>query len=140
MPVWLLLQPRDYINSHQLVTGLFLLSAGLLILRPEVVAPAINPSPEGAPSLIPFLFVTIACGAISGFHGLVSSGTTSKQLARMSDARPIGYGGIDGGRGRLRSITIDTTVHGRGISQRTGRFTVTASSFGEQGLRPQTLS
>jgi carbon starvation protein len=94
MPVWLLLQPRDYINSHQLVTGLFVLSAGLLVLRPEVVAPAINPSPEGAPSLIPFLFVTIACGAISGFHGLVSSGTTSKQLARMSDARPIGYGGM----------------------------------------------
>lgn len=94
MPVWLLLQPRDYINSHQLVTGLFVLSAGLAVLRPEVVAPALNPSPEGAPSLIPFLFVTIACGAISGFHGLVSSGTTSKQLSRMTDARPIGYGGM----------------------------------------------
>ncbi len=94
MPVWLLLQPRDYINSHQLVTGLAVLSAGLLVLRPEVVAPALNPAPEGAPSLIPFLFVTIACGAISGFHGLVSSGTTSKQLSRMTDARPIGYGGM----------------------------------------------
>lgn len=94
MPVWLLLQPRDYLNSHQLVTGLVLLSTGLAVLRPEVVAPALNPSPEGAPSLIPFLFVTIACGAISGFHGLVSSGTTSKQLSRMTDARPIGYGGM----------------------------------------------
>lgn len=94
LPVWLLLQPRDYINSHQLVTGLAVLSAGLLVLRPEVVAPALNPSPEGAPSLVPFLFVTIACGAISGFHGLVSSGTTSKQLSRMTDARPIGYGGM----------------------------------------------
>ncbi|MCR9093351.1 MAG: carbon starvation protein A [bacterium] len=94
MPVWLLLQPRDYINSHQLVTGLALLSAGLIVLRPGVVAPALNASPEGAPSLIPFLFVTIACGAISGFHGLVSSGTTSKQLSRMTDARPIGYGGM----------------------------------------------
>ena len=94
MPVWLLLQPRDYINSHQLVTGLALLSAGLVVLRPGVVAPALNASPEGAPSLIPFLFVTIACGAISGFHGLVSSGTTSKQLSRMTDARPIGYGGM----------------------------------------------
>jgi carbon starvation protein len=94
MPVWLLLQPRDYLNSHQLITGLVLLSAGLLVLQPEIVAPAINPSPEGAPSMIPFLFVTIACGAISGFHGLVSSGTTSKQLARMTDARPIGYGGM----------------------------------------------
>lgn len=94
LPVWLLLQPRDYLNSHQLVTGLVLLSAGLVVLRPDVVAPALNVEPEGAPSLIPFLFVTIACGAISGFHGLVSSGTTSKQLSRMTDARPIGYGGM----------------------------------------------
>ena len=94
MPVWLLLQPRDYINSHQLLTGLFLLSAGLLVLQPKVVAPAFNLEPEGAPSLIPFLFVTIACGAISGFHGLVASGTTSKQLSRMTDARPIGYGAM----------------------------------------------
>jgi carbon starvation protein len=94
LPVWLLLQPRDYLNSHQLVTGLFVLSLGLIVLRPEVVAPAINPSPEGAPSMIPFLFVTIACGAISGFHGLVASGTTSKQLSRVTDARPIGYGAM----------------------------------------------
>jgi carbon starvation protein len=94
LPVWLLLQPRDYINSHQLVTGLFVLSAGLLVLQPSIVAPAFNLEPEGAPSLIPFLFVTIACGAISGFHGLVSSGTTSKQLGRMTDARPIGYGAM----------------------------------------------
>ncbi|MCA9503188.1 MAG: carbon starvation protein A [Myxococcales bacterium] len=94
MPVWLLLQPRDYLNSHQLVTGLVVLSAGLVVLRPAVVAPALNPRPEGAPALIPFLFVTIACGAISGFHGLVSSGTTSKQLDRMTDARSIGYGGM----------------------------------------------
>jgi len=94
LPVWLLLQPRDYINSHQLVTGLIVLSAGLVVLRPDVVAPALNARPEGAPSLIPFLFVTIACGAISGFHGLVASGTTSKQLSRMTDARPIGYGGM----------------------------------------------
>jgi carbon starvation protein len=94
LPVWLLLQPRDYLNSHQLFTGLALLIAGLFVLQPAVVAPAINPSPEGAPPLFPFLFVTIACGAISGFHGLVSSGTTSKQLARIPDARPIGYGGM----------------------------------------------
>ncbi len=94
LPVWLLLQPRDYLNSHQLVTGLFVLSLGLLVLRPEVVAPVIQLEPEGAPNLIPFLFVTIACGAISGFHGLVSSGTTSKQLSCATDARPIGYGGM----------------------------------------------
>ena len=96
LPVWLLLQPRDYLNSHQLVTGLVVLSLGLFVLRPEVVAPVIDLDPDGAPSLIPFLFVTIACGAISGFHGLVSSGTTSKQLARAQDARPIGYGAMLG--------------------------------------------
>jgi len=94
LPVWMLLQPRDYLNSHQLVTGLVVLTAGLLVLRPTVVAPVVNLTPEGAPSLIPFLFVTIACGAISGFHGLVSSGTTSKQVACMTDARAIGYGGM----------------------------------------------
>ncbi|MFP6639615.1 MAG: carbon starvation protein A [Myxococcota bacterium] len=94
LPVWLLLQPRDYLNSHQLATGLVLLLAGLLVLQPEIVAPALNLEPEGAPPLLPFLFVTIACGAISGFHGLVSSGTTSKQLSRMTDARPIGYGAM----------------------------------------------
>ncbi len=90
LPVWLLLQPRDYLNSHQLVTGLGLLTLGLLVLQPEIQAPAINLSPEGAPPLVPFLFITIACGAISGFHGLVSSGTTSKQVQRATDARPIG--------------------------------------------------
>jgi carbon starvation protein len=76
------------------VTGLVVLIAGLLVLRPTVVAPVVNLAPEGAPSLIPFLFVTIACGAISGFHGLVSSGTTSKQVTCMNDARAIGYGGM----------------------------------------------
>jgi carbon starvation protein len=96
LPVWLLLQPRDYLNSHQLVTGLVLLTAGLFVLHPTIQAPIVDPSPEGAPPMIPFLFITIACGAISGFHGLVSSGTTSKQVSCMTDARAIGYGGMLG--------------------------------------------
>ena len=96
LPVWLLLQPRDYLNSHQLVTALVVLSLGLFVLQPEIVAPVVNLAPEGAPSLVPFLFITIACGAISGFHGLVASGTTSKQIGCMTDARPIGYGGMLG--------------------------------------------
>ena len=116
LPVWLLLQPRDYINSHQLVTALVLLSAGLVVLRPEVAAPAINPSPEGAPSMVPFLFITIACGAISGFHGLVASGTTSKQLARMTDARPIGYGGMLG-EGALGMLAVLATTAGFASSE-----------------------
>jgi carbon starvation protein len=96
LPVWLLLQPRDYLNSHQLITALALLTLGLLVMHPTIQAPMLNLSPEGAPPMLPFLFITIACGAISGFHGLVSSGTTSKQVACMTDARPIGYGGMLG--------------------------------------------
>ena len=94
LPVWLLLQPRDYLNAYQLVIGMVLMYAGLFIMRPTIAAPAVNHAPTGAPSLFPFLFITIACGAISGFHNLVSTGTTSKQLARETDARPIGYGGM----------------------------------------------
>src|SRR5690606_3627017 len=96
LPVWTLLQPRDYINSHQLLVGLVALIAGIVIARPEITAPAFNLAPDGAPSWFPFLFVTIACGAISGFHGLVSSGTTSKQIACATDARLVGYGGMLG--------------------------------------------
>jgi carbon starvation protein len=96
LPVWVLLQPRDYINSHQLFLGLGLLYLGLFIARPEMVAPAINPNPVGAPLVIPFLFITVACGAISGFHSLVSSGTTVKQLESEKDMKFIGYGSMLG--------------------------------------------
>jgi carbon starvation protein len=105
LPVWVLLQPRDYLNAHQLITGLTLLFLGLIVLRPEVQAPVVNLAPEGAPPMIPFLFITIACGAISGFHGLVSSGTTSKQVGCMTDARPIGYGGMLG-EGTLGMLAV----------------------------------
>jgi len=111
LPVWLLLQPRDYLNSHQLVTGLALLGLGLLVLHPEVVAPAVNPNPVGAPPMIPFLFITIACGAISGFHGLVSSGTTSKQVGCATDARAIGYGGMLG-EGTLGMLAVLASTAG----------------------------
>ncbi len=96
LPVWTLLQPRDYINSHQLFVGLALLLLGIFVSNPAMNAPAINHNPAGAPPLFPFLFVTVACGAISGFHGLVSSGTTSKQLACAADARAVGYGAMLG--------------------------------------------
>ncbi|MDJ0785815.1 MAG: carbon starvation protein A [Myxococcota bacterium] len=111
LPVWLLLQPRDYLNAHQLVTGLALLSLGLFVLQPTVVAPAFNPAPEGAPPMIPFLFITIACGAISGFHGLVSSGTTSKQVGCASDAKAIGYGGMLG-EGSLGMMAVLASTAG----------------------------
>ena len=97
LPVWMLLQPRDYINGLQLFVGLILLYGAVLIGNPTVVAPMINDNvPAGTPSLLPLLFVTIACGAISGFHGLVASGTSSKQLDKETDARFVGYFGAVG--------------------------------------------
>ena len=97
LPVWTLLQPRDYINSHQLFVGLSLLFLGIFVAQPIVDAPAIRSfSDPSTPSLFPLLFVTIACGAISGFHGLVSSGTSSKQLEKLPDSRMVGYGGMIG--------------------------------------------
>ncbi len=96
LPVWLLLQPRDYINSHQLTVGLVLMILGLVVTSPKIVAPAFNFSPTGAPPWFPFLFITIACGAISGFHGLVSGGTSSKQVHHWRDAKSVGYGSMLG--------------------------------------------
>lgn len=97
LPVWMLLQPRDYINGLQLFVGLILLYGAVLLGNPQVVAPMINSDvPAGTPSLLPLLFVTIACGAISGFHGLVASGTSSKQLDKETDARFVGYFGAVG--------------------------------------------
>jgi len=94
LPVQTLLQPRDYINSHQLFIAIGLLILGIIVSHPKIVAPAYNPAPEGAPSMLPFIFVVIACGAISGFHSLVSSGTSSKQCDNEKDARFVGYGSM----------------------------------------------
>ena len=94
LPVWKLLQPRDYINGHQLYVAMGALVLGMIVMHPVMAAPALNVHPEGAPSLIPGIFIIIACGAISGFHCLVSSGTTSKQITSESDALPIGFGGM----------------------------------------------
>jgi len=96
LPVWLLLQPRDFLNSLLLYLAMFAMLAGFFIMRPEWVAPMINPHPEGAPALFPFLFIVIACGAVSGFHGMVASGTTAKQLDKETDAPFVGYVGMIG--------------------------------------------
>jgi carbon starvation protein len=103
LPVWVLLQPRDYINANQLFLALALLLGGIalagamgqadLITAAPMVASG-QEVPADAPPILPFLFITIACGAVSGFHSLVSSGTSSKQLARETDARAVGYGGM----------------------------------------------
>ena len=96
LPVWSLLQPRDFLNCLLLYLGLGSLYLGLFVWQPDFVAPAVRMNPEGAPSLFPFVFIVIACGAASGFHSLVSSGTTAKQLDKETDARAIGYGGMIG--------------------------------------------
>ncbi len=112
LPVWLLLQPRDYINRHQLFVALGIVFAGILITNPEVIAPAVNRElPSDAPSWFPLLFITIACGAISGFHGLVASGTSSKQLNKETEARYVGYGGALG-EGTLALTSILATTAG----------------------------
>ncbi|HKM25058.1 MAG TPA: carbon starvation protein A, partial [Corynebacterium sp.] len=112
LPVWVLLQPRDYINGLQLFVGLAILYGAFLLTGPTIVAPALNTNlPEGTPPLWPLLFVTIACGAISGFHGVVSSGTSSKQLDKETDARFVGYFGAVG-EGLLALGTIIATTAG----------------------------
>ncbi len=93
-PVTLLLQPRDHLAGAILYIGLFFGFLGLIITRPAMKAPGFASFSTDKGWMWPMLFVTIACGAISGFHSLVSSGTTSKQLPRMRDARVIGYGAM----------------------------------------------
>ena len=96
LPVWLLLQPRDYINSLLLYVGVGAMFVGFAATNPSFAAPAVDLSPAGAPPIVPFVFVVIACGAASGFHALVSSGTSAKQLATEGDARFVGYGAMIG--------------------------------------------
>ena len=96
LPVWLLLQPRDYINSLLLYVGVGAMYLGFVATNPSFAAPAVDLSPAGAPPIVPFVFVVIACGAASGFHALMSSGSTAKQLATEGDARFVGYGAMIG--------------------------------------------
>ncbi|GLP83113.1 carbon starvation CstA family protein [Mycobacterium antarcticum] len=100
LPVWLLLAPRDYLSTFMKVGTIVLLAIGIVVARPVMEAPAVSTfassgtGPVFAGSLFPFLFITIACGALSGFHSLISSGTTPKLLEKESQMRLIGYGGM----------------------------------------------
>lgn len=96
LPVWLLLQPRDYVNSLLLYAGVGAMYVGFFATDPAFAAPAVDLTPPGAPPLVPFVFVVIACGAASGFHALMSSGSTARQLATEGDARFVGYGAMIG--------------------------------------------
>ena len=114
LPVQTLLQPRDFINSHQLVIAMALLSLGILVAHPTIVAPATNFAVEGAPPIWPFIFVVIACGAISGFHSLVSSGTSSKQCDSEQSSLFVGYGGMLM-EGTLSALVIAAVAAGIGL-------------------------
>ncbi|HAT40339.1 MAG TPA: carbon starvation protein A [Rheinheimera sp.] len=99
LPVWLLLAPRDYLSTYMKLGTVVLLALAIIILQPDVKMPALTKFIDGtgpifAGSLFPFVFITIACGAISGFHSLISSGTTPKLLENERDIRMIGYGGM----------------------------------------------
>ena len=99
LPVWLLLAPRDYLSTFLKIGTVVLLAVAILVAMPELRMPAVTRFVDGtgpvfAGNLFPFLFITIACGAVSGFHALISSGTTPKMLANEKDARLIGYGGM----------------------------------------------
>jgi carbon starvation protein len=99
LPVWLLLQPRDYLSTYVKLGTIAVLIVGVFVVHPDIRFPNFTPFVDGGGPIIkgklfPFLFVTIACGAISGFHSLISSGTTPKMLDRESDARVIGYGAM----------------------------------------------
>ena len=99
LPVWLLLAPRDYLSAFIKAGAIFSLAAGILLVRPEILMPPLTKFIDGsgpvfAGKVFPFCFITIACGAISGFHSLISSGTTPKMILRESHARLIGYGAM----------------------------------------------
>ena len=99
LPVWLLLCPRDYLSSFMKLGTILFLALGVILVNPQLHMPAVTPFARGGGPIVPgtlypFLFITIACGAISGFHALVASGTTPKMLDRESDARRIGYGAM----------------------------------------------
>lgn len=132
LPVWTLLQPRDYINALQLLTGIALLVLGLFAAAflgasndapLAMAAPAIDLAPTAGPPIIPMLFITIACGACSGFHCLVASGTTSKQLTCESHAKPIGYGSMLT-EGFLATLVIVACGAGLGLGIQQGGATL----------------
>ncbi len=118
LPVTALLQPRDFLNSHQLVIAMTLMSIGVIVAafggNLQIVAPAVQAAPAKAPPMWPFLFVTIACGAISGWHSLVSSGTSARQVRKETDSIFVGYGSMLM-EGALATLVIIAVAAGIGM-------------------------
>ncbi|OJF76389.1 MAG: carbon starvation protein A [Treponema sp. CETP13] len=129
LPVTTLLQPRDYMNAWELFVAMGLLILGVIVAGfgggMTISAPVVDATPAAAPSLWPFLFITIACGAISGFHSVVASGTTSKQIAKEEDALFVGYGSMLT-EGALAVLVIIACCAGLGLAARDGDMNTTA--------------
>ena len=117
LPVWMLLTPRDYLSTFMKIGTILFLILGVVIVHPTLQAPAVSQFAGGGGPIIPgplfpFVFITIACGAISGFHSLIATGTTPKMLDRESDMRPIGYGAmLCEGVVALMAMTAATALH-----------------------------
>src|SRR4030042_785437 len=122
LPVTTLLQPRDYINSYQLMIAMGLMMLGIIVSSlfggMEIVAPAVRTNAASAPPFWPFLFITIACGAVSGFHCLVSSGTSSKQVCNERDGVFVGIGSMLT-EGALATLVIIAVIAGIGLGYQT---------------------
>ena len=134
LPVTTLLQPRDFINSHQLFIAMALMVVGVFASafggHLEIVAPALQTTPAQAPPMWPFLFITIACGAISGFHSLVSSGTSAKQVRLETDSLFVGYGSMlmEGALAILVIIAVAAGI-GMGYTTKSGETLVGVAAW-----------
>jgi carbon starvation protein len=141
LPVWMLLCPRDYLSSYMKIGTIALLIVGIMIVNPELKQPALSQFADGGPivpgKLFPFVFITIACGAISGFHGLIASGTTPKMIDRESDMRAIGYGAmlIEGIVGVVALIAACSLAQGDYFAINTP-----ADKFAQLGMTTESLA
>ena len=142
LPVWLLLSPRDYLSSFMKIGTIALLVVGIFIVNPELKLPALSQYIDGGGPIIPgplfpFCFITIACGAISGFHSLVASGTTPKMVDKETHIRPIGYGAmlIEGTVGVLALVAAAAMFPGDYFAINT-----TAETYATLGLQPVNLA
>jgi carbon starvation protein len=134
LPVTTLLQPRDFINAYQLIIAMLLLFVGVFTASMSgalhIVSPALQTHPADAPPMWPFLFITIACGAISGFHSLVASGTSAKQVRREGDSLFVGYGSmlVEGALATLVIIAVAAGI-GMGYKSADGQMLVGVAAW-----------